>query len=185
MPSEVSIDMTDDNITHTWSHPNPELVQHYKIVLEGEDPAIQINSTSVVIARVPGLSYSGSLSAVSICQRESEARSFEGMSCSWVSMIMSHLMLSFSYCFLHSKCAHVFKCHCCMSTIECPHTWWCQPCWCFKECSFIGFHYIINFQFHSNRCSLCAISSQIMFMQVHDDHPNNSQVGRASGVWYE
>ena len=79
MPSEISINISDDNITHTWSHPNPEIVQHYRIVLDDDGPEVWIDSTSVVIARVPGLPYSGSLSAVSICQRESEARRFEGI----------------------------------------------------------------------------------------------------------
>lgn len=66
-------------IFHSWSHKNMELVDRFHIILDTvymPRQVIQINTTNITISRIPGLSYSGNLSAVSICGRESEPLRF-------------------------------------------------------------------------------------------------------------
>lgn len=80
--NDTSADLENDNIVHTWDHPNASMVSFYNIVLDGDDQpgqVVQVNSTRVDIPRLPGLSYSGSLSAVSICGAESERITFAGI----------------------------------------------------------------------------------------------------------
>ena len=58
-----------------------DLVDRFNIVFDTEDTpsqVIQFNATSITIPLIPGLSYSGNISAVSICGRESEPLQFEG-----------------------------------------------------------------------------------------------------------
>lgn len=65
-----------DSITLSWNHTFGELVSHYKIRLEGdviEDRVIQVNTTQITL---PHTYSGGTLSAVSVCQQESDAISF-------------------------------------------------------------------------------------------------------------
>lgn len=69
----------EDSITLSWNHTFEELISHYKIRLESDvvkDQVIQVevNTTQITFPRT----YSGTLSAVSVCQQESDAVRFLG-----------------------------------------------------------------------------------------------------------
>ena len=79
MPSEImKVFNNDTGNTHlNWSHPNPDLVDHYYLLVESDSdldfPAINISSTEILI---PSLNFSGTLSAFDYCGRKSEPVSF-------------------------------------------------------------------------------------------------------------
>ena len=63
-----------NNTTHlNWSHPDPDLVNHYYLLVESESdmefPPINMSSTEIII---PSLNFTFTLSAFDACGRESE-----------------------------------------------------------------------------------------------------------------
>ena len=67
--------MFRNGITYTWDHASPEMVAHFQIVLKGDRIVTQTvhvgrDTRSFTVPNIPNLSYSGNVTAVSMCWSE-------------------------------------------------------------------------------------------------------------------
>lgn len=72
-PVVVNIAENPDDITFTLSHHNEAIVDHYNVVLvsSSNTELLSVTSTTITIPWIPSMSYSGTVSAVDTCGRES------------------------------------------------------------------------------------------------------------------
>ena len=82
-PANFSHSSDDNMITFTWDHVNPSMVDHYEMVLERTDQTgeqtvfpLERNRFSLPLSNSP---YTATLTAISVCGRQSMAVSREGI----------------------------------------------------------------------------------------------------------
>ena len=79
-PYNLTTSSGDNYTTFSWKHENPEIVDHYQIILDtnsGITLTLYTDDDMLTIPTVPN--YNGTLTAVSVCQRESDSLSFSGI----------------------------------------------------------------------------------------------------------
>ena len=69
-PSNFSTQTGDSSLTYSWEHQNHATVDHYQIDLQqgqGRNQTILVTGKSVTIDCIPGVSYSATVRAVTVC----------------------------------------------------------------------------------------------------------------------